>query len=270
MWIAANKPTQLKTAVFYDLFYNGFIGLPIQMCDVYLFLNRFQAVKRVTFYKRVAIHSFIWTLMTWYWLAQYTIVPFFMNTNTDAFLNTNSIFLSLGTGFSLLYTLYFTIEFALILIKINSRIQTARVSASKIIAIKSVIHCFTSCLANLLFAYSPPPYNNILYNFVVVCNCHLIFNLKIENLVLHRLRPQRKLDLLTKKSTGTTIRKMRSQIAKRLQLPRHFYLPTKKSTRIVVKKMIGQNEKIVPAGGGKFILKVASKDEKESSQLCLS
>ena len=214
VWISGTNPTQLKTAVFYDLFNYGILGVPIHMCDIYLFLNRFQAVKRVSFWKKFGIHSYIWTLMTWYWLATYTIVPFFMSTNTEKFNKKNALFLHVGCSCSILYTLYFTAEFTLVLRRINSRMKTARISASKIITIKSILHCFTSCLADLLFASAPPPYPNLIYNFIVVCNCHLIFNFKIEtSTVFKKSRLLRSICLiaLPKKNATIYVKNKRSQ-----------------------------------------------------------
>jgi len=129
--ISFNNPNTLKTAIFYDLFWFGIVALIMQLCDNYLFLNRFQAVKQVPRWKLISIHLFIWIFITLPWLPTYTIIPFFFDTNSESYWHEwNKHVLPVVFWSSLIYNCYFTYEFIRILPKFTF-IQAAQLPIIK-------------------------------------------------------------------------------------------------------------------------------------------
>ena len=56
-------PTLTKSAICYDLFWNGISDLIIQLCDNLSFLNRFQAAHKVPKWKNYTIYAYISLVM---------------------------------------------------------------------------------------------------------------------------------------------------------------------------------------------------------------
>jgi len=179
------RSTLTKSAVCYDLFWNGISDLIIQLCDNLSFLNRFQAVHKVPKWKSYAIYAYISLIMVLTWLPTYTVYPFFVDTNSASFLEASIFLLGIDGWGSIAYNFYFTVEFTVVLYKVsfegpgsNSRTQ----EAVKMIAYKSIIHCVTSSLAILVYVYIPV-YGVLIYSIIIICMLHFLFNFKVEKLV---------------------------------------------------------------------------------------
>jgi hypothetical protein len=81
-----------------------------------------------------------------------------------------------------IYNFYFTFEFARILFRLARTPGVAvdglgmkSMKKIKSVAIKSIIHCFTSSAAIIIFSYVPV-YGLPIYNIVIVLGIHLLFN----------------------------------------------------------------------------------------------
>jgi len=187
--IAANKPSTMKSAVCYDFFWNGTVNLTIQLCDNYLFLDRFKAVRKVPRWKVICIHMWIWVVITVPWFPTYVIIPFFYDTNSDTFIFVNGYVLPICCWATIAYNSYFTGEFANVLYKagrvskgVSNTSQSKKV---KIIAMKSILHCMTSSAANIFYAYVPV-LGVLIYCIMLIFACHFLFNFKIENYVVSK------------------------------------------------------------------------------------
>jgi hypothetical protein len=198
---ALATPTTTVWAVLIDFFYNGIFAIVIQLCDNYMFFNRYKAVAKPSMFQSVLVHGFIWLVLVLPWAVTFTIVPFFYDTNTDFYTNvyypyTNYLY-SYGT---LAFNVYFTVQFGLILRKLYRPIIAARsadeceeddriptsessiarsISRMKVISIKSLIHCVTSSVASVLYTESPDA-GYPMYNIIIILGLHLLFNCKIE------------------------------------------------------------------------------------------
>jgi hypothetical protein len=80
------------------------------------------------------------------------------------------------------YNLYFTAEFLYLAHDLNKKQTpfTENQNGLKFIIYKSLVHCATSSIANIILYYYPP-FNVIMFNMVIVFGIHFLFNYKIEN-----------------------------------------------------------------------------------------
>jgi len=186
MVIAASyQPNLTKTAVCYDLLWSGVSGVVIQLCDNFTFLNRFQAINKVAGWKVFSIRLYICLVLICTWIFLFTIIPFFEDTNSASFWMVAPNFLELFVWGSYVYNLYFTVEFAYFIYKVNSNVPAnaakGRMSATSIIAWKSIIHCATSSLAVWLNVRIPI-IGILWYSIIIVSSLHFLFNFKIEKM----------------------------------------------------------------------------------------
>jgi hypothetical protein len=132
-------------------------------------------------WKKIGIQIYIWVMLVILWLPAYFIVPFFYDVNSVPFQDVYTITVQLQLFAAIAYNFYFTIEFGLILKSIYSKstIQGASLKKAKIIAIKSIIHCVTSSVANVVYVYVPV-LGDALYNVLIIAGIHFLFNYKLE------------------------------------------------------------------------------------------
>jgi len=147
-----------------------------------MFYNRFKAVQKVAKWKASAIKSYIWIVMTLTWLPAFTIVPYFYDTNSDFFTRLNEIFLFIQGYGGLIYNVYFTYEFAKFLKHASAR-HSATALRNKKIAIKSIIHCFSSSIGTVLAGYYVIE-GALLYIIVIPIGLHFLFNFRLERLLV--------------------------------------------------------------------------------------
>jgi hypothetical protein len=179
--ISIAHPNPTRSSVCYDFLENGVSQVAIQLFDNYIFIQQIEAIKKISRWKKISIHIYIWIVLILPWAPAYLIVPFFYDTNSVSFLNVYGITLQIQLWGAIAYNFYFTFEFAFILTKMysSSTVQGTSVNKAKIIAIKSIIHCFTSSIANILYVYVPV-IGNGLYNIIILAGIHFLFNYKIE------------------------------------------------------------------------------------------
>jgi len=175
------SPNVVKTAICWDFLYNGFSVATVQLCDNYMFFNRFKAVQEVPNWKAYLMQSYVWIVMTLTWLPAYTLLPYFYDTNSGAFGRINSLFLYVQGYGGVLYNFYFTYEFTLFLYRGASG-HSSRYLRHKRIAVKSIIHCFTSSIGTLLSGYYVVEGALILI-IIIPVGLHLLFNIRIEELL---------------------------------------------------------------------------------------
>jgi hypothetical protein len=115
------------------------------------------------------------------WVLAFTLVPFGYDVNSITFLDIYSSLLLGQLIGAILYMVFFTFEFSLVLYRFyhTSSINSSVLKEHKVIAIKSILHCFTSTIGNILYVYIPI-FGPLLYNIVIIAGIHFLFNFKIE------------------------------------------------------------------------------------------
>lgn len=175
------RPNPTKSAICYDFLAQGIFQVIFQLFDNYIFIQQIEVVQKLHRWKKISIHVYIWSILVAPWASAYLIVPFFFDTNSERFLEGYDVTLQIQLWGAIAYNFYFTIEFARILNKIYSKstIRNDSVIRAKIIALKSLTHCFLSITANLLYVYEPRLGNGT-YNIIILTSMHFLFNYKIE------------------------------------------------------------------------------------------
>lgn len=172
-FLSANRPNLTRTVICKDLLGTFFL-MVIELNYNLGFLNRLRIVIKVPSWKRILIYFYILImLLVIPFCPNYYFFPIRQNVNTTASpytaaYSTNEQLLSC---FIELNNVYFTLEFAYFLCKYKG----SRYDAFYIISIKSIIHCFTSVLANEL-KYHIPIYDDSVFPMLIVLNLHFLFN----------------------------------------------------------------------------------------------
>jgi len=168
-----------------DLLWNGLSMCVIQLCDSYIFFNRFKAVQKIPAWENRLIHAYIWLILILTWLPEYTFVPFFWDTNSLSFANFYNVTSPIYQWGVLTYNILFSGKFSWILWKNYSAIAKTNTSSSRrtrLVAIKSLVHCVTSSAASLI-SMNCGMIGVVLYPSIIVLSLHFIFNFKIESAV---------------------------------------------------------------------------------------
>lgn len=196
-------PNALTSAVIVDFFSNGLLNLSILLCDAYMFYYRLRAVIKVPKWKRNLVHCYIWICIVLPWFPAYNILPSFLNLNDPQFIKAYFISSTIVSANIVLYNVYITLEFTQILFSIykpgaerSTRVSAANASNPieltpaltkiKIVAIKSVGHCITSCSGVFCFTLVPG-YGPLLQTFILIAGeflngMHLIFASHLFNM----------------------------------------------------------------------------------------
>jgi len=204
--IAYYHPSMTAAAVCYDLLWLALLNLIIQLCDNYAFLNRFLAVQTVSKWKRYSIQCYIWVIMVCPWIFPWTVIQFFMDTNTLAFWDVANNFRYINNYGSLLFNCYFTYEFSKVIYEVNTRVLATRVSNDrnvsimKIISWKSLSHCLISSASQVYCLYFPG-IGFTVYPLAVVLSLHLLFNYKIESITGCRILQKHKFQCYLKRAS---------------------------------------------------------------------
>jgi len=173
------------TAIFYDLVYNGVFWAITAICDMYMFWERFMVLnKKCPRWKNHALQAYIWITVLM-WAPGYSLLPFFCDTNSVSFWNVYGQFYVVAGYLVLLYNLYFTAEFAFALFKaVAKTAATTGVSSSakriKYIAIKSIIHCLSSSVWNIVSSYCLGV-GSLMFLIFIPFGLHVLFNYKLES-----------------------------------------------------------------------------------------
>lgn len=177
--ICYSSPTPSKVAIMYDLLGNGLLNLTILLCDSYMFYSRLCAVIKLPKWKRTLVHIYIWTLMALSWFPVYILMAIFVNTNDPVYKRSYYISTTLVSAAILLYNFLITIEFTKILldayIPAIARSKTSYLDGEvpkscqkiRVVAIKSIGHCLTSCTGVLCYSFVPV-YGPSLQTFILI------------------------------------------------------------------------------------------------------
>jgi len=187
--IAIVNPNKVKTAVCFDLLYNGTWGI-VQITDMFttsrmndIFLGRFCPARRtVPYLQTCVVQVCVWTSLL-LWLPGYTVSPFFCDMNSDSLYLTvyNQLFIISG-WVVLVYNIYFMIRFTHTcydLCKMRQMHRASECRGVEVVLIKGVIHCLSSSCANVFSSYNLD-FGTLVYLVWVPVTLHFLFNCKIE------------------------------------------------------------------------------------------
>lgn len=192
--ISAYRPNKTKTAIAWDLFDYGISSVVIQLCDAYMFLNRYRAVKKMPKWEQQAVHLYIILVTVIPYYTTITFLPFFFDVNNDMVYARycSAVFLVMLWG-TIAFNIHFTFVFSYLgydLIQKNNR-SCRQTNNVKWIIFKSLCHCVTSSIVNGLvyfsYTYNTFYFDSIMYNMVIVFGIHFFFNFKIESSSFMRL-----------------------------------------------------------------------------------
>ena len=135
----------LSSAVIDDLFVTGLLSWACQLSDHAMFYLGFAAAKRfVHKWKKYSAIAYVVVVLSLSWVPTYTICPFFVDTNSDAF--TNGYFtpgrLVLVWG-KIAYNLTLSFEFVQILYRVHVKKSKQYSPTARAVSLKYVIHFFT-------------------------------------------------------------------------------------------------------------------------------
>lgn len=170
--VCVSTPNPVNAAVMFDFFGNGLLNLTILLCDSYMFYYRLSAIIKLPKWKRISFHCYIWAFIVFPWFPTYNIIPIFFNTNDDTFTKSYYISATFVSATILLYNFVVTFEFTKILLSIYlpgmaRSVKIAAINNSpvtemppslhkiKVVAIKSIGHCLTSCSGVFCFTLVP-------------------------------------------------------------------------------------------------------------------
>lgn len=187
--VSAIRPNKTKTAIAWDLFATGFCTIGIQLCDAYLFFNRYRAVavNKMSKEHQRGTHLYIILVIVLPYYSTVTFLPLFADMNNNVvFIDFGKYVYIINTWGTILYDVYFTVLFSyLAYICIQKSNSFARRSNDvEWIIFKSLCHCVTSTVANALIYFSETYttflFDSSMYNIMIVFGIHFFFNFKIE------------------------------------------------------------------------------------------
>mmetsp|Transcript_15745 Transcript_15745/g.15100 ORF Transcript_15745/g.15100 Transcript_15745/m.15100 type:complete len:384 (-) Transcript_15745:108-1259(-) len=187
--ISAYRPNKTKTAIAWDFCSIGLCQIAIQLCDSYLFVNRYRAIRRMSNLERWVTHIYIFVLIALPYHTAIMFLPFSVDLNSEnAQLGDVVIRFRLGLAIQtwgiIAYNIYFTLVFSYIGYTSVKKMINQRSNSMKWIIIKNLCHCVTSSVATILLHFSYAngtfffDYN--MYNMMIVFGIHFLFNFKIE------------------------------------------------------------------------------------------
>lgn len=170
--ICIDTPNQVNSAVMYDFFGNGLLNLTTLLCDSYMFYYRLCAIIKLPKWKRIFFHCYIWAFIVLPWFPTYNIIPIFFDTNDDVYTRAYYISSTCVSAAIIVYNFIVTLEFTKILLSIYlpGVARSAKIAAInnspttempssllkiKVVAIKSIGHCLTSCSGVFCFTLVP-------------------------------------------------------------------------------------------------------------------
>lgn len=170
-----------KFTVCYNVIGNGICLLGIQLVDNYFFIEVYSCVAKIPKWKKVLVNLFIYIVLVLPWVPAFLFIPLFYDVNSISFLDVYNKLLLLQLIGAIVYMVYFTLEFSIVLYGFyhNSVIDSHVLRKHKIIATKSILHCFTSIIGNVLYVYIPI-FGPLLYSIFIIAGIHFLFNFKIE------------------------------------------------------------------------------------------
>lgn len=188
--ICDKHPTPVVMTLVYDVLLSAGCSFFVQICDNFIVLERTKAIRNVPKWEDWLVKLFIGLVLFVPWWPVYWLIPFFCNVNegnmTEFPVYGNKICCIGNIFFNAYYTFRFSRTLYLVSSKATST-DTRQTKRVKIIAIKSIIHCCTSCFANIWadFVQLPDISSGFtIYSIIIIIGLHFLFNFKIENLLL--------------------------------------------------------------------------------------
>jgi hypothetical protein len=222
--ISAYRPNKTKTAIAWDLCAVGLSQVAIQLCDSYLFVNRYRAIRKMPRLEQWFTHLYIFVVIALPYNMTTMFLPLFSDTNNVKFDRFREFIRDFKLWGTIAYNIYFTLCFSGIgytFIR-KTNLQSNNL---KWIVIKSLCHCVTSSVANILLFYSNPDrtyfFDYAMYNMMIMFGIHFLFNFKIEHITLMK-------QLFVKKFRKLEISNSRRSVSNDIR--RDFNLSTKKSS----------------------------------------
>jgi hypothetical protein len=230
--ISAYRPNKTKTAIAWDLCAVGVSQVTIQLCDSYLFVNRYRAIRKMHRFEQWFTHLYIFVVIALPYNLTSIFLPLFINTNDVRFDKLREKIRDAEIWGTIAYNIYFTLCFAGIgysfIRKTNQQSNNL-----KWIVIKSLCHCVTSSIANILLFYSNPDtyfFDYAMYNMMIMFGIHFLFNFKIEHSSLMRRLFVKKISKLELSNSR------RSEIYNNRMIQRNLNLSTKSKKIVHVKQ----------------------------------
>lgn len=143
--IHLQSPNKKSNAIICELMVTGLLNWFTQLADNAVFyLGYAAATHNVSRWKLWLVVAYTIVVMSISWMPTYTINPLFVDTNTSAYFNS---YFTPGqltyTWGNVVYNLYFTGEFAMILYKVHFGQNKQYSKAAQIVSIKCILHFFT-------------------------------------------------------------------------------------------------------------------------------
>lgn len=182
--ISAYRPNRTKTAIAWDLFGCGLCTLGIQLCDVYMFVNRYKAIAKISNLQRWAVHTYIFLVIVLPYYSTMTFLPLFVDMNTAYLIAFIDEVFTLQIWGTIAQNIYFTFVFSYLGYNFIQKRKHSSLGSDnfKWIVIKSLIHCVTSSVANaLVYTWSDFFFGPNMYNILIVFGIHFLFNYKVES-----------------------------------------------------------------------------------------
>lgn len=108
--LSANRPNKTKTAIAFDLFGYGFLSIGLQLCDAYMFLNRYKAITKFSKSKLRMTYIYIIFIIIIPYYSVYVFMPIFLDMNSQPVFYT--VVYTINLWATVGYNLYFTYEFS--------------------------------------------------------------------------------------------------------------------------------------------------------------
>jgi len=187
--IAVANPNQIKTAISFDLLYNGSMWGIVQLTDMLMtsqmnaiFLEHFSCLRSRLALKKFWVLAYVWISLL-LWLPGYTISPFFSNMNSDSpYLSVYSELYIISGWVVLVYNFYFMLRFTYtwyVVYKVKTGKERSETWKVEIVAIKGIVHCFSSSCANVFSSYNLN-FGALMYLIWIPATLHFTFNIKVE------------------------------------------------------------------------------------------
>jgi len=187
--IAVVNPNQIKTAIAFDVFYNGTMWGIVQLADMFMtsqmnaiFLERFSCARKDVFVRKYTVLAIVW-ISVLMWLPGYTISPCFWNMNADSpYLSVYNELYIISGWFVLAYNFYFMLRFTYtwyVVYKVKTGMGRSETWKVEIVAIKGIFHCFSSSCANVFASYNLTV-GCLVYLIWIPATLHFTFNIKAE------------------------------------------------------------------------------------------
>jgi len=180
-------PTPAVMSLVYDVLVSSGCSFFVQVCDNFIVLERAKAIQNIPRWLDWLIQAYIWLVLFVPWWPVYWLIPFFCNVNSPNMLQFKHVGDKICGSGNVIFNVYFSSSFAYTLFSVSSKCSSSNKTQTRkiqIIAVKSILHCCSSCFANIWadFVQLPDPSTGwTIYSIIIIVGLHFIFNFKIED-----------------------------------------------------------------------------------------